>query len=216
MLDSDPMGYWESPALKARIAKHYKDKYGVDVAPNRITLTCGASPALVLALASSFNPGDRVALARPGYVAYRNTLKALHIEPVELACGANERYQLSAERIAALDPAPAGVIIASPANPTGVVTDAGAIVDLAGRHPQSLFLVDEAFADFVPGFTSLAGEDRPHNVAVLLSLTKSFAVPGLRLIRPLFKQAARIGLLPPAVRGLSLRLYRAALYAEAI
>ena len=76
---------------------------------------------------------------------------------------------------------PSMVVIASPANPTGVVTEAAAIVELAGRHPQSLFLVDEAFADFVPGFASLAGEDRPHNVAVLLSLTKSFAIPGLRL-----------------------------------
>ena len=131
VLDSDPMGYWESPALKARIARHYLEKYGFEVAPNRITLTCGASPALGRALASSFNPGDRVALARPGYVAYRNTLKALHIEPVELACGANERYQLSAERIAALDPAPAGVIIASPANPTGTIIPAAELEAIA-------------------------------------------------------------------------------------
>jgi aspartate/methionine/tyrosine aminotransferase len=121
VLDTDPMGYWESAPLKARIARHYQEKYGVTVAPSQLTLTCGASPALVLALSSAFSPGDRVALARPGYVAYRNTLKALHIEPVELACGADERFQLSAARIAALDPPPAGVIIASPANPTGTI-----------------------------------------------------------------------------------------------
>jgi aspartate/methionine/tyrosine aminotransferase len=121
VLDSDAMGYWESPALTARIARHYADAYGVDVDPEQIILTCGASPALVMALASRFEPGDRIALARPGYVAYRNVLKALHMVPVEIACGAEDRFQLSAARLAAIDPAPAGVIIASPANPTGTI-----------------------------------------------------------------------------------------------
>jgi aspartate/methionine/tyrosine aminotransferase len=124
VLDSDGMGYWESPELKARIARHYGESYGVEIEPDRLILTCGASPALLLALISSFNPGDRVALARPGYVAYRNTLRALHMIPVEIACGANSRFQLTAEHIADLDRAPAGVIIASPANPTGTIIPA--------------------------------------------------------------------------------------------
>jgi aspartate/methionine/tyrosine aminotransferase len=84
-------------------------------------LTCGASPALVLALSISFSAGDRVALARPGYVAYRNVLKALHMQPVELDCGEAERFQLTAAALAALEPAPDGLILASPANPTGTV-----------------------------------------------------------------------------------------------
>ncbi len=121
ILESDAMGYWESPLLKARIAKHYADVYGVEIVPEQVILTCGASPAMVLALAARFSPGDRIALARPGYVAYRNTLKALHLEPVEIACGPAERYQLTAAQLAALDPAPAGVILASPGNPTGTV-----------------------------------------------------------------------------------------------
>ena len=121
VLDSDPMGYWESPALRARISQHYAETYGLKVEPERIVLTCGASPALLLALISSFNPGDRVALARPGYVAYRNNLKALHMVPVEIPCGPEARYQLTAARLADLDPAPAGVILASPANPTGTI-----------------------------------------------------------------------------------------------
>jgi aspartate/methionine/tyrosine aminotransferase len=119
VLDSDPMGYWENPALKARIARHYRDAYGVVVDPEQIILTCGASPALVMSFAALFSPGDRVALARPGYVAYRNTLKALHLVPVEISCGPETHYQLTAAQIAALDPAPQGVIVASPANPTG-------------------------------------------------------------------------------------------------
>ena len=121
VLDSDPLGYWESPGLKQRIAVSYAEDHGVVVAPEQVILTCGASPALLLALNTLFAPGDRVALARPGYVAYRNTLKALHIEPVEIECGEAARFQLTAAALAALDPAPAGVIIASPANPTGTV-----------------------------------------------------------------------------------------------
>jgi aspartate/methionine/tyrosine aminotransferase len=131
VLDADPMGYWESPALKDRIVAHYDETYGVTVDPEQLILTCGASPALVLALATSFSPGDRVAVARPGYVAYRNTLRALHMVPVELACGPHERFQLSAARLAALDPAPAGVILASPANPTGTLIPAAELEAIA-------------------------------------------------------------------------------------
>lgn len=104
ILDSEPGGYWESPALRARIAKLYDDRYGVAVDPERIVMTAGASPALVLALMMRFQPGDRVAIARPGYVAYRNTLKALHMEPVEIDCGPEVRFQLTAEALRALDP----------------------------------------------------------------------------------------------------------------
>jgi aspartate/methionine/tyrosine aminotransferase len=132
VLDTDGMGYWESPLLKAAIARRYADLDGVAVDPERIILTCGASPALVLALASNFQPGDRVALARPGYVAYRNTLKALHLVPVEIGCGAESRFQLTAAHLAALDPAPAGVIIASPANPTGTIIPAAELEAIAG------------------------------------------------------------------------------------
>jgi aspartate/methionine/tyrosine aminotransferase len=121
VLDADPMGYWENPELKARIAQLYADEHGVSVAPEQVILTCGASPALVLALSTLFAPGARVALARPGYVAYRNVLKALHMQPVEFDCGEAERFQLTAAALAAVDPAPDGVILASPANPTGTV-----------------------------------------------------------------------------------------------
>lgn len=118
-LDSDPGSYWESTDLKARLSRHYAETYGVDLPPGRLLLTCGASPALVLALSARFAAGDRVALARPGYVAYRNTLRALHLEPVEIPCGPAEGFQLSAAALEAVPGPLAGVIIASPANPTG-------------------------------------------------------------------------------------------------
>jgi len=121
VLDTDPMGYWESQPLIARIARHYGETYGVPLQPRQVIMTCGASAALVLALASTFEAGARIAMARPGYVAYRNTVKALHMQAIEIPCGHNERYQISAAAIAALDPAPEGVIVASPANPTGAI-----------------------------------------------------------------------------------------------
>lgn len=131
VLDADNMGYWESTPLKERLARFYDERYGIKVDANRFVMTCGASPALVLALNSLFSPGDRIALARPGYVAYRNTLKALHMEPVEIACGAEVRYQLTAAALEALEPAPAGVIIASPANPTGTIIAADELEAIA-------------------------------------------------------------------------------------
>ncbi len=121
VLDADGMGYWESTPLRERIARLYDTRYGAAVNPDNILLTCGASPALVLALSAAFAPGDRIALARPGYVAYRNTIKALHMIPVEIDCGAEVRFQLTADAVAALEPAPAGLIVASPANPTGTI-----------------------------------------------------------------------------------------------
>jgi aspartate/methionine/tyrosine aminotransferase len=121
VLDAEAMGYWESAELTARIARRYRETYGVHVDPEEVVLTCGASPALVLALSASFSPGDRIALARPGYVAYRNVLKALRMVPVEIPCGPETRFQLTAQALAALDAAPAGVIVASPANPTGSI-----------------------------------------------------------------------------------------------
>lgn len=120
-LDRDPPGYWESLPLRQRIAHHYRERHGVDVDPARVVLTCGASPALLLALLTRFQVGDRIAFARPGYVAYRNTARAAHLRPVEIGCGPESRYQLTAAALAALDPAPDGVILASPANPTGTI-----------------------------------------------------------------------------------------------
>jgi aspartate/methionine/tyrosine aminotransferase len=131
VLDAEAMGYWESAELTARIARHYRETYGVAVDPEAVVLTCGASPALVLALSSAFEPGARIALARPGYVAYRNVIKALHMTPVEIACGPAERFQLTAAALAALEPAPAGVIVASPANPTGSIIAADDLAAIA-------------------------------------------------------------------------------------
>ena len=183
VLDTDAMGYWESPALKARIAADYGDRYGVSVDPERVILTCGASPALVLALASSFKPGDRVATARPGYVAYRNTIKALNLVAVEVECGPAERFQMTAAALAALEPAPQGVILASPANPTGSIIAAAELQAIAEvcRARGIQIISDEIYhgLSYVePAASMLQFEPR---ALIVNSFSKYYSMVGWRL-----------------------------------
>ena len=183
VLDTDGMGYWESAPLKARLAALYHERYGLTVGPEQIILTCGASPALVLALSSRFKAGDRVALARPGYVAYRNVLKALGMVPVEIACGAEIRFQLTAARLAALSPAPAGVILASPANPTGTVIPPGELAAIAAlcRARNTGIISDEIYhgLSYVgPTHSMLEFEA---DASVISSFSKYFSMAGWRL-----------------------------------
>ena len=183
VLDADNMGYWESTPLKERLARFYDERYGIKVDAGRFVMTCGASPALVLALNSLFSPGDRIALARPGYVAYRNTLKALHMEPVEIACGAEVRYQLTAAALEAIEPAPAGVIIASPANPTGTIIAADELEAIAKvcRARGIRIISDEIYhgLSYVePAQTILAYAP---DALVVSSFSKYFSMAGWRL-----------------------------------
>ncbi|MDE2436862.1 MAG: aminotransferase class I/II-fold pyridoxal phosphate-dependent enzyme [Sphingomonadales bacterium] len=183
ILDSDPMGYWESQPLKARIARHYKEIYGVEVHPSRIILTCGASPALVMALNMRFDPGARVAIARPGYVAYRNTLKALHLTPVELACGEAERFQLTAAALAALDPAPDGVILASPANPTGTIIPRDELHAIAQvcRERGIAIVSDEIYHGISYGLETPSMLQEAPDALVVNSFSKYFSMAAWRL-----------------------------------
>ena len=177
------MGYWESPGLKARIAKHYNDAYNIVIDPERVILTCGASPALVLALSCLFSPGAKVALARPGYVAYRNTLKALHLDPVELACGEAERFQITADAVERLDPAPDGLIVASPANPTGTIIppeELRSLADICKRRGIAL-VSDEIYHGL--SYTLPADTILRHapDALVINSFSKYFSMAGWRL-----------------------------------
>ena len=183
VLDADPLGYWESQPLKARICQHYADWYGVTVSPAQVILTCGASPALVLALSMSFAPGARVAMARPGYVAYRNNLRALHMEPVELQCGEAERYQLTAAALAALDPAPDGIILASPANPTGTIIPRAELAAIAQvcRDRGITIISDEIYHGITYGMAAPSLLEVEPNALVVNSFSKYFSMAGWRL-----------------------------------
>ncbi|RYG14729.1 MAG: aminotransferase class I/II-fold pyridoxal phosphate-dependent enzyme [Caulobacteraceae bacterium] len=183
VLDTDGMGYWESTALKLRLKRHYEETYGVSPEADQFILTCGASPALLLALISGFSPGDRVALARPGYVAYRNNLKALHLVPVEIPCGPQTRFQPTAAHIEAMDPAPAGLIIASPANPTGSIIEPAELDAIAWvcRARNIRIVSDEIYhgLSYVGPARSIL-EFEP-NAWVVNSFSKYFSMVGWRL-----------------------------------
>ena len=183
VLASDAMGYWESPELRAAIAALYRDDHGLDVGVERIILTAGASPALVLALATQFAPGDRIALARPGYVSYRNVVRALHMEPVEIACGASTRWQLDAAQVAALDPAPAGLIVASPANPTGSIIPPDGLAALADacRARGIRIISDEIYHGLSYGVPARSMLAYAPESTVINSFSKYFSMAGWRL-----------------------------------
>ncbi|MDB5431656.1 MAG: aminotransferase [Caulobacter sp.] len=183
VLDREPGNYWESPALMARIARHYHDKHGVEMAPAQVVLTCGASPALVLALTLSFAPGDRVALARPGYVSYRNTLRALHMEPVEIACGPETRYQLTADLVEREAGPLAGLIVASPANPTGTIIardELAAIAEVCRRRKLKI-VSDEIYHGLSYGEPAHSMLEFEPRALVVNSFSKYFSMVGWRL-----------------------------------
>lgn len=210
VLDADPMGYWESAPLRERIARLYDQRYGLVIDPARILLTCGASPALVLALSSRFRPSDRIAMARPGYVAYRNTVRALGMTAVEIACGPAEGFQLTAAALEALDPAPAGVIVASPANPTGSIIPEGqmaAIAAVCARRGITI-LSDEIYHGL--SYVGPLGSMLTHapDAWIINSFSKYWSMAGWRLgwlVAPpegLDRARARIGnlfLTPPSL-----------------
>jgi aspartate/methionine/tyrosine aminotransferase len=184
VLATDPMGYWESQPLKARIAQSYAQSCGVTVDAGQVVLTCGASPALVMALSLRFAPGARVALARPGYVAYRNTLRALHMEPVEIECGAAERYNVTAAALAAMEPAPDGLILASPANPTGTVIAPDELAEIAAVcRARGIHIISD---EIYHGLTYDGAEARSilafdPDAVVVNSFSKYFSMAGWRL-----------------------------------
>src|SRR5713101_3857938 len=129
----DRLGYTDAlgiAPLREAIARHYQDRYGVAVDPGDIVVTTGSSAAFQLAFLAAFEPGERVALAAPGYPAYRNILSALGLEPVLIEVGENAHYQPNPELLAAAGEL-AGLIVASPANPTGTMIPPGDLARLA-------------------------------------------------------------------------------------
>lgn len=136
--------------LREAIAGHYLDWYGVDVDPSRIAVTTGSSGAFQLVFLAAFDPGDRVALASPGYPAYRNILTALGVQVIEIPTGIETRYQPTPAMLDAAVEAHgplAGLIVASPANPTGTMLgreELAALVQWCGAH-GTRFISDEIY-----------------------------------------------------------------------
>jgi aspartate/methionine/tyrosine aminotransferase len=123
-LSSDRLGYTDAlgtPELRQAISRHYRDFYGLDVPVDRIIVTTGSSGAFLLAFLATFDHGERVALASPGYPCYRNILSALGIEPVIVAMEPRTKSQPDVASLDAIAGPVHGLIIASPSNPVGAV-----------------------------------------------------------------------------------------------
>jgi aspartate/methionine/tyrosine aminotransferase len=185
-LGRDVLGYTDSlglPELRQRIARHYQDFYGVAVDPARVVLTTGSSGAFILAFLASFDAGDRVALAAPSYPAYRNILAALDLVPVELPAGAAERYQVSLDLLRRCDEID-GLIVASPANPTGTMLPPDELFGIA-RHCAAhgiRMVSDEIYHGLSYGSVAAATALEASDEAIVVnSFSKYFSMTGWRL-----------------------------------
>lgn len=182
------LGYTEAlgvPALRSAIAQHYRDRYDVALDPRRVAVTTGSSGAFVLAFLAAFDVGDRVALAVPGYPAYANILAALGCEVVIVPCGPETRYQPTVAQLAALDPPVEGLVVASPANPTGTMIDPDELAALAawcGTNGVRL-VSDEIYHGITYGSeaTATAAHYLDSGAVVVNSFSKYWAMTGWRL-----------------------------------
>lgn len=173
------------PELRAAIAADYQRQHGIRVQPDEVVLTTGSSGGFLLAFLACFDAGDRVALASPGYPCYRNILSALGCEVVEIPCGPQTRFQPTLQMLTELDPPPHGVIIASPANPTGTVIAPAELAAIASWCEASgvRLISDEVYHGLVyegAPQTSCAWQTS-RDAVVVNSFSKYYAMTGWRL-----------------------------------
>ncbi|HVZ53955.1 MAG TPA: aminotransferase class I/II-fold pyridoxal phosphate-dependent enzyme [Pseudolabrys sp.] len=182
------IGYTETlgvPSLRARIARHYMDTYGLALDPARVVVTTGSSGGFILAFLALFEAGDRVALANPGYPPYRHILTALGCEPVLIETSAATRWVLSPEAlIAAHRQKPLkGVVVASPANPTGTMMTREALSELiAAAEAEGIRVIsDEIYHGLDYAFAAETAAKLSDRAVVINSFSKYFCMTGWRI-----------------------------------
>lgn len=215
-LDENRLGYTGAtglPELRERIAHHYLDRYQVVVSPGRVIVTVGASGGFVLAFLAAFDVGDRVAVTEPGYPCYRNTLEAFGVQAVPIPVGPETRFVPTSRLLAAAGPLD-GLMLASPANPTGTALTHGEMSDIVDycRANEVRLIGDEIYhgieyGDRVPTVLSVAPE-----AVVLQSFSKYFSMTGWRLgwmvvpnelVRPIERLAQNLTIAPPTLSQLA-------------
>jgi aspartate/methionine/tyrosine aminotransferase len=216
-LKSDRLGYTDAlgiPPLRTAIADHYRMAYGVTVDSENVVVTAGSSGAFVLAFLAAFDAGDRVALASPGYPAYRNILHALGITVADLPVGPETNFQPTPEILRELREPVDGLIIASPSNPTGTMIARDELKRLADYcHSQGIRLVsDEIYHGITygePAETALAFN---RETIVVNSFSKYYSMTGWRLgwmvlppdlLRPVECLAQNVFISPPTLSQLA-------------
>lgn len=212
-LDSGRLPYTEAlglPDLRERIARHYRDTYDVAVPPERVVVTTGSSAGFILAFLSLFDAGARVAVPEPGYPAYRNILTALDLVPAPLRLRPEDRFAPTGEGVRALHAkAPlAGLLVMSPANPSGTVIAPARLEELCctARGLGLPFISDEIYHGLsygVPTQTALRYEPE---AVVINSFSKTWSMTGWRigwmvvpegLVRPIERLAQNLFISPP-------------------
>ncbi len=211
--DGHPMGYTEAfglRSLRERIGRRYAEHYGTAVPAERIAVTVGASGAFPLAFLAAFDTGDRVAMAAPYYPPYANILTALGMVPELLPCDASTRFQPTVAMLEALDPRPAGVIVASPCNPAGTMLTPEELGDIARWcHANGVRLIsDEIYHGLSYDMPEATAAAHSPSAIVVNSFSKYFSMTGWRigwlvlpeeLVRPVERLAQNMFISAPHV-----------------
>lgn len=179
-----PLGYTVAlgiPALRARIAKMYAEWYNVDLDPARVVITSGSSAGFILAFTALFDSGDRVGIGAPGYPSYRQILRALGMAPVDLPTAAENRFQPVPADFAGMDLR--GLLVASPANPTGTMLDHGAMKALidACHDTGASFISDEIYHGIEYDKKAVTALEITDECYVINSFSKYFSMTGWRV-----------------------------------
>ncbi|MGI9064006.1 MAG: pyridoxal phosphate-dependent aminotransferase [Pseudonocardiaceae bacterium] len=183
-LARDRLGYTVAlgiPELREAIAGHYLVRYGLAVRPDDVVVTTGSSGGFLLAFLAAFDAGDRVAVTSPGYPCYRNILTALGCEVMELPCGSSTGFRPTVEMLDGLDVR--GLVVASPANPTGTVLPAAELAALASHCEAHgiQFVSDEVYHGITYGAEVACAWETSREAIVANSFSKYFTMTGWRL-----------------------------------
>ena len=183
-LDVNPLGYTVAlglPALREGIAQLYMRWYGIDLDPGRVIITSGSSAGFLLAFTALFDSGAKVGVAAPGYPSYRQILKALSLKPIDIPTHSERGHQLRPQDVAmhSLD----GLLVASPANPTGTMLDKLALKALADYAKQSgiSFISDEIYHGIEYEKKAVTVLEVTNNAYVINSFSKFFSMTGWRI-----------------------------------
>ena len=185
-LDAEVLGYTEALGLRelrAAISAHYKTFYGLDVPLERIIVTTGASGAFVLGYLAAFDPGDRIALALPGYPGYRHIATAVGLEPVPIEAGPETRFLPSVALLDAIEGPIDGLVVASPSNPAGTMLSPDDLAELAVycAHRGIRLVSDEIYHGICFGYDAACAAAYSETAIVINSFSKYFSMTGWRL-----------------------------------
>ena len=182
------LGYTETlgtVSLRRRIARAYAEWRGIDVDPARIVVTTGSSAGFIFAFLAAFDAGDRVAMALPGYPPYRHILTALGCEPVGIETSAATRWSMTGETLLAhhQEKPLKGVVVASPANPSGTMMTTAAFTALieAAEAAGIIVISDEIYHGLDYAFTAECAARISSNAIVVNSFSKYFCMTGWRI-----------------------------------